>query len=117
MGGYLDGVVPPLTREELYEGVWLFNAQCLSLGITALQDATPGNSPERWRLFEDVRERGLLTPELTLMAGAAHLPDFLREGFAFGHESQRHAPGLGQDHADDDDRVSEPIDGGACANC
>ena len=88
MGGYLDGVVPPLTREELYEGIRLFNAQCLSLGITALQDATPGNTPERWRLFEDVREQGLLTPELTLMAGAAHLPDFLQEGFAFGHESQ-----------------------------
>ena len=88
MGGHLDGVVPPLTREELYEGIRLFNAQCLSLGITALQDATHTNSPERWRLFREVRERGLLTPELTLMAGAAHLPDFLREGFAFGHERE-----------------------------
>ena len=87
MGGYLDGVVPPLTREELYEGVRLFNAQCLSMGITALQDATHTNTPERWRLFKEVRGRGLLTPEVTLMAGAAHLPDFLREGFAFGYES------------------------------
>ncbi len=86
MGGYLDGVVPPLTREELYEGVRLFNVQCLSMGITSLQDATHTNTPERWRLFEDIRERGLLTPEVTLMAGAANLPDFLREGFAFGHE-------------------------------
>ena len=86
MGGYLDGVVPPLTREELYEGVRLFNAQCLSMGITSLQDATHTNSPERWRLFKNILERGLLTPEVTLMAGAAHLPEFLREGFAFGCE-------------------------------
>ena len=86
MGGYLDGVVPPLAREELYEGVRLFNAQCLSMGITSLQDATHTNTPERWRLFKEVRERGLLTPEVTLMAGAAHLPEFLREGFAFGCE-------------------------------
>ena len=87
MDGYLDGVVPPLSRAELCEGISLFNAQCLSLGITALQDASPGNSPERWRLFQEVREQGLLTPSLTLMAGASHLPDFLREGFSFGYES------------------------------
>ena len=86
MGGYLDGVVPPLTREELYEGVRLFNVQCLSMGITSLQDATHTNTPERWRLFKDIRERGLLAPDVTLMAGAVHLPEFLREGFAFGHE-------------------------------
>ena len=87
MDGYLDGVVPPLSSAELYEGIRLFDAQCLSLGITALQDASPGNSPERWRLFQDIREHGLLTPSITLMAGAAHLPDFLREGFSFGYES------------------------------
>lgn len=86
MGGYLDGVVPPLTREELYEGVRLFNAQCLSMGITSLQDATHTNTPERWKLVKDIRERGLLTPEVTLMAGAAHLSEFLGEGLAFGHE-------------------------------
>ena len=86
MGGYLDGVVPALTREDLYEGVRFFNAQCLSMGITSLQDATHTNTPERWRLFKDIRERGFLTPEVTLMAGAAHLPEFLREGFAFGCE-------------------------------
>ncbi len=85
MDDYLEGVVPPLSQEEVYAGVRLFNEQCLSLGITSLQDATPGNSPERWRLFEGIKERGLLTPNLTLMAGASHLTRFLEEGFAFGH--------------------------------
>ena len=85
MDEYLDGVVPPLSREEVNEGVRRFNEQCLASGITSLQDATPGNSPERWRLFEDLKEQGLLTPDLTLMAGASHLGSFIKEGFVFGH--------------------------------
>ena len=85
MDDYLEGVVPPLSREEIHAGIKLFNEQCLALGITTLQDATPGNSVERWRLFEEIKERGVLTPSLTIMAGAAHLPRFLEEGFAFGH--------------------------------
>ena len=87
MEGWLEGVIPPLSRAELREGVRLFNSLCLSLGITALQDASPGNSPERWRLFAELRAQGLLTPALTMMAGAKLLPDWLREGFEFGHES------------------------------
>ena len=86
MDDYLEGVVPPLSADEVNAGVRLFNEQCLASGITSLQDATPGNSVERWRLFEDLKERGLLTPDLTLMAGATHLGGFLEEGFAFGHK-------------------------------
>ena len=86
MDDYLDGVVPPLSRSEIDAGVRLFNDECLALGITSLTDATPGNSPERWRLFEGLKERSLLTPDLTLMAGASHLGGFLEEGFTFGHE-------------------------------
>ena len=85
MDDYLEGIVPPLSSDEVSAGVRLFNEQCLASGITSLQDATPGNSVERWRLFEDLKERGLLTPDLTLMAGATHLEGFLEEGFAFGH--------------------------------
>ncbi len=87
MDGYLEGVVPRLSTQEVHAGLRRFNEQCLALGITSLQDATPGNSVERWRLFEGIKERGLLTPSLTLMAGAAHLQGFLQEGFAFGHSS------------------------------
>ena len=85
MDDYLEGIVPPLSGEEVNAGVRLFNEQCLASGITSLQDATPGNSVERWRLFEELKERGLLTPDLTLMAGATHLGGFHEEGFAFGH--------------------------------
>ena len=85
MDDYLEGVVPPLSQEEIHAGIKLFNEQCLALGITSLQDATPGNSPERWRLFQEIKEQGILTPSLTLMAGASHLSRFLEEGFAFGY--------------------------------
>ena len=87
MDSYLEGVIPRLSTQEVHAGVKRFNEQCLALGITSLQDATPGNSVERWRLFEGIKERGLLTPSLTLMAGAANLQGFLQEGFAFGHSS------------------------------
>ena len=84
MDEYLEGVVPPLSQEDIYAGIRRFNEQCLTLGITSLQDATPGNSVERWRLFQEIKEQGLLTPSMTLMAGASHLTRFLEEGFAFG---------------------------------
>ena len=84
MDDYLEGAVPPLSQEEIYAGIRRFNEQCLASGITSLQDATPGNSVERWRLFQEIKEQDLLTPSLTLMAGASHLTRFLEEGFAFG---------------------------------
>jgi predicted amidohydrolase YtcJ len=87
MNDYLDGVIPPLSRDEMERGIGQFNEQCLALGITSLQDATPGNDPERWEMFAGLKERGLLTPSLTLMAGAEHLPRFLENGFHFGYEA------------------------------
>ena len=88
MDDYLEGVVPPLSTQEVHAGVRQFNEQCLALGITSLQDATPGKLRGA---VEAVRGgskgRGFLTPSLTLMAGAAHLQGFLQEGFAFGHSS------------------------------
>jgi predicted amidohydrolase YtcJ len=84
MDAYLEGVIPPLSRDEIEEGVRLLDEECLASGITSLQDATPGNSPERWSLFTVLKEMELLTPAVTMMAGAGHLAEFLREGFAFG---------------------------------
>ena len=84
MDDYLEGVIPTLSKEEMEEGIRLFDEECLASGITSLQDATPGNSPERWKLFTSLKERGLLTPSVTMMAGMGHLAGFLREGLAFG---------------------------------
>ena len=85
MNDYLDGVIPPLSKDEVERGVGLFNGQCLALGITSLQDATPGNDLERWELFAGLKRRGLLTPSVTFMVGAGHVPRFLQEGYTFGY--------------------------------
>ncbi|MDA0988699.1 MAG: amidohydrolase [Chloroflexi bacterium] len=88
MSDYLDGVIPPLSSEEIERGIGRFNERCLALGITSIQDATPGNNLERWKSFERLKERGLLTPSVTFMAGAGHLHEFLQEGFTFGYGAQ-----------------------------
>ena len=87
MSDYLDGVIPPLSRDEMERGIGQFNEQCLARGITSLQDATPGNNRERWELFAGLQQRGLLTPSMTFMVGANHLSQFLVEGFSFGYRA------------------------------
>ena len=84
MNDHLEQAVPPLSRMELEQGTGLFNEECLRLGITSLQDATPGNSLERWKLLSDLKGQGLLAPSVTFMVGSDRLGDFLREGLAFG---------------------------------
>lgn len=88
MNDYLDGVIPPLSQDEMERGIAPLNELCLALGVTSIQDATPGNNLERWKSFERLKERGLLTPSVTFMAGAGHLPEFLQEGFTFGYGTQ-----------------------------
>jgi len=85
MNDYLDGVIPPLSQAEMDIGVGQFNEKCLALGITSLQDATPGNNMERWKFFDRLKKRDLLIPSVTFMAGVSYLPQFLEEGFTFGY--------------------------------
>jgi len=87
MTDYLDGIIPSLSQDEIETGVRLFDKQCLTLGITSLQDATPGNNLERWEFFLKLKNRGLLTPAVTFMAGANHLSEFLENSFTFGYQS------------------------------
>lgn len=84
MEDYLSGAVPPLSRTEMQHGVAVFNNLCLSLGITSLQDASPGNAMDRWRHFRQLKDGGKLTPSVTFMVGIAHLPSFLEAGLTPG---------------------------------
>jgi predicted amidohydrolase YtcJ len=88
MNDYLDGVIPPLSQDEMERSITQLNQRCLALGITSIQDATPWNNLERWKYFESLKKRGLLTPSVTFMAGIRHLPEFLQEGFTFGYAAQ-----------------------------
>lgn len=85
MNDYLDDVLPRLSQPELEAGIRLFNDRCLSMGITSVQDATPGNDLEQWDLFVGLKKRGLLTPDITFMPGARHIHQFQDQGLHFGY--------------------------------
>ena len=66
------------------EGVCRANQMLLSRGITSVQDASPGNDPERWRTLKDLKRAGHLSPSVNMMVGARHLRSFLDAGMTPG---------------------------------
>ncbi|KPJ54604.1 MAG: hypothetical protein AMJ37_00290 [Dehalococcoidia bacterium DG_18] len=82
MNSYIDKMIPSLSREEFEKGVRLANKECLSHGITSLQDATAHNGLGEWHTLQGLRERGLLVPRLSLMMGIESLEELEGEGFS-----------------------------------
>jgi predicted amidohydrolase YtcJ len=72
MGAYLAQKIPPIGSGELDTAITEAGRTLLSLGITSVQDASPGNGPARWRQFEDWKKRGIFPPRTVLMFGAAN---------------------------------------------
>ena len=85
MDSYLDGRIPPLSAEELEEGIRLANEQYLSHGITSLQDATAHNGLREWETLCGLREKGLLTPRISVMMGISSLDDLQRNEYRPRH--------------------------------
>ncbi|MCH7606161.1 MAG: amidohydrolase, partial [Chloroflexi bacterium] len=71
-------------RGEFEQGVSLLNQKLLSYGITSVQDAGPDNDLARWETFRELKNAGSLGCRVTMMAGAAHLNEFLSQGMAWG---------------------------------
>ncbi|MCX6005959.1 MAG: amidohydrolase [Chloroflexi bacterium] len=69
MGRYLANVVPPLSDNELDMAIKYAGKALVSLGVTSVQDASPGNDLNRWRQFLDWKKRGLFAPRTMLMFG------------------------------------------------
>ncbi len=80
MDGFLGARMPRMSDVELKSAVRHMNERMLSVGITAANDATPSNSPERWRLMRGLQADGAFTPTVTMMAGVHRLDDFAAEG-------------------------------------
>jgi len=77
MGAYLAGVIPPVGAAELEAAIVSAGQALLSLGITTVQDATPGSGAERWNSYLDWKRRGLFPLRTILMYGmdeAGRLP-------------------------------------------
>jgi predicted amidohydrolase YtcJ len=88
MNEIVDAVIPPLSGEELAQGVEQAVRVFLSQGVTSIQDATAGNGPAEWATFRRLIEGGRLPLGVTLMEGfasrgqmpPADLPGRLRRG-------------------------------------
>ena len=73
MNDIVDAFVPALPYEELSAGVRQAAQTFLSLGVTAIQDATATNGPQEWALFRRLMAEGYLPLSVTLMEGYRHL--------------------------------------------
>jgi len=69
MGPYLAEMIPRVGDAELEGAVSRAGRTLLSLGITTVQDASPGNGPERRARFLDWKKRGLFPPRIVMMSG------------------------------------------------
>jgi len=77
-------VLPPLSDEELAEGIALANRHYLSMGITSLQEASAGNDYARWQTLKRFKQNGQLASRVSMMFGFDALPQFQQAGLAFG---------------------------------
>jgi predicted amidohydrolase YtcJ len=82
---YIRGqVLPPLSDEELAEGMALASRHYLSLGITSLQEASANNDYKRWQTLQRFQDNGELKSRVSMMFGFDALAQFQERGLAFG---------------------------------
>jgi predicted amidohydrolase YtcJ len=85
MLGYIrEKVLPPLSEEELAEGMALANRHYLSMGITSLQEATATNDYARWQTLKRFKQSGKLASRVSMMFGIDALSQFQEAGLALG---------------------------------
>jgi hypothetical protein len=85
MLGYIrERVMPPLSEEELAEGIALANQHYLSMGITSLQEASATNDLARWQTLYRFKESGRLKSRVSMMFGIEALSQFQEAGLALG---------------------------------
>jgi predicted amidohydrolase YtcJ len=91
MNELVERAVPPLSYEELAEGVRLASASFLAAGVTSLVDAAHTNGPTEWELMGRLRREGHLALRVTAMVGIDHLA----EGQEWRSDAQDEWMGLG----------------------
>jgi len=73
MGNYLAQRIAPAGDNELDAAMTRAGRVLLSLGITMVQDASPGNDMARWSRFIEWKRKGLFAPRVVMMFGAVEL--------------------------------------------
>ncbi len=85
MLGYIrEKVLPPLSEEELTDGITLANRHYLSQGITSLQEATVANGFSQWQKFHQFKDTGKLKSRVSMMLGIGAVSQFQKVGLASG---------------------------------
>jgi predicted amidohydrolase YtcJ len=84
LGYILDRVVPPLSDDELDEGIAKANEHYLSMGITSVQEASVTNDLARWQTLKRFTEGGRLKSRVFMMFGTGALSQFQEAGLSFG---------------------------------
>jgi predicted amidohydrolase YtcJ len=77
-------VLPPLSDEELAEGIALASQHYLAMGITSLQEATATNDYARWQTLKRFKDSGKLASRVSMMFGFESLPRFQQAGMTLG---------------------------------
>ena len=86
MDDFLDDRIPRLAPADLRRGIALANRRFLAAGITTAHDATPTNSPARWRTLTRLVQSREFAPSLMIMPGATRLPEFARAALTYGSQ-------------------------------
>ena len=85
MLGYIrEKVLPPLSEEEMAEGIASANRHYLSMGITSLQEATATNDWARWQTLKRFKQSGKLESRVSMMFGVEALSQFQEAGLVLG---------------------------------
>jgi predicted amidohydrolase YtcJ len=85
MLGYIrERVVPPLSDDELAEGMASASEHYLSMGITSVQEASVTNDFTRWQTLKRFTESGALKSRVFMMFGTGALSQFQEANLSFG---------------------------------
>jgi predicted amidohydrolase YtcJ len=84
LGRIYRDVMPSLSAAEMNKGIDLLNRRLLATGLTSVQDASTGNSLERWETVCGLVLNERLRSRVTLMAGAPYWKDFEKMGLKTG---------------------------------
>jgi len=97
MLGYIrEKVLPPLSEEELTDGITLANKHYLSQGITSLQEATVTNDLTQWQRLHQLKDTGKLKSRVSMMLGIEAVNRFQEAGLVSGSGDSQLRLGAGK---------------------
>ncbi len=81
MGDFLGRAIPPLETDQLELGIKMANRELCALGITSIQDASPRNNLDRWKLIQHWKKEELLKTRVRMMLGKGGFEEYQRHRF------------------------------------